>query len=246
MSGPAPDRSSEVPTPEQDALRLLSCGDLEIHGLLPYASNATLLATVKDGDAEALCVYKPRRGERPLWDFPSGTLCEREFAAWVVDQALGWGLVPPTVLRDGPAGYGAVQLYVEEDPSADPRQLPQTHPRPLRELVLFDVIANNADRKAGHCLVDTDGKLWAIDHGICFHADPKLRTVIWVYAGEPIPPDLSADLERFHRAVASDGLLDGLLGTDEIEALRRRSDSLLRDGLFPRPGPGHRVPWPPW
>src|SRR5687768_11508160 len=130
--------------PEDRVLQVLECGDLEILGLLPYASNATLLTRVRAEDVETLAVYKPRRGESPLWDFPDGTLCNREYAAWLVDRALGWNLVPPTVLRDGPAGYGALQLFVEEDLGVDIRRLPQTHPIGLRRMAIFDAVINNA------------------------------------------------------------------------------------------------------
>ena len=156
-------------------------------GLLPYASNATLLVRAKGGDLEGLAVYKPRRGERPLWDFPSGTLCLREYAAWLVSNELGWDLVPPTVLRDGPAGFGALQLFIEADEECDIRQVVTTHPDDLMKLALYDAVVNNTDRKAGHLIVDKRNKLWGVDHGICFSDEPKLRTVIWAFEGERIP-----------------------------------------------------------
>jgi uncharacterized repeat protein (TIGR03843 family) len=228
-------------------LELLRCGEMEILGLLPYASNATLLSRVRNADEETLAVYKPRRGERPLWDFPDGTLYLREFAAWVVDQALGWDLVPPTVVRDGPAGLGAVQLWVEENEEVDVRDLLQTHPEELARVAVFDVIVNNADRKAGHLVVDAAGKLWSVDHGICFASEPKLRTVIWAFEGDPVDAAHIQDLEALHRSVATFSALAPLLSSSEIAALRARLETLLRTKRYPSPGPGQRhVPWPPW
>jgi hypothetical protein len=220
---------------------------MEILGLLPYASNATLLAQVSDGDLTGLSVYKPRRGERPLWDFPSGTLCLREYAAAVVDAALGWNLVPPTVLRDGPAGFGAVQLFVEEQECDDPHELLEARPDDLRRIALFDVLINNADRKAGHMLVDTSGHLWSVDHGICFHDEPKLRTVIWAFEGEPLPDALARDVERLRTERRAFEQLGDLLAVEEVDAFCRRIDRLLRTRRYPSPGAGgHHVPWPPW
>jgi hypothetical protein len=246
MADPHASGAGEVSLPEDRVLEVLSCGEIEILGLLPYASNATLLTRVRDDGVTALAVYKPRRGETPLWDFPDGTLCLREYAAWIVDRALGWHLVPPTVLRDGPAGFGAVQLFVEEDTEADLRRLPHTHPVELQRMALFDVVANNADRKGGHCIVDVRGKLWGVDHGICFHAEPKLRTIIWAFEGEPIPDDLIADLEGFGNDPEARVSLDGVLAPEEIEALDRRIARLVGRRRFPTPGSGRHVPWPPW
>ena len=227
-----------------DAARLLRSGEMEILGLLPYASNVTLLAKI---EGELLVVYKPQRGERPLWDFPEGTLCAREYAAWVVDDRLGWGLVPPTVLRDGPAGLGAVQLYVEEDENFDVHDVVQTHPDELKKMSVLDVVINNADRKAGHLIADTSGKLWGIDHGVCFHDEPKLRTVIWTFEGEPIPEPLLKDLDRFTRDASWKSELQTLLEPFEIDALCQRVTTLLRTERFPMPPAGrYHVPWPPW
>lgn len=220
---------------------------MEILGLLPYASNVTLLTKLTDGSDEALAVYKPQRGERPLWDFPDGTLCVREYAAWIVDSSLGWGVVPPTVLRDGPAGVGAVQLYIEEDETFDVHDVVQTHPDELRRMSLFDVVINNADRKAGHLIVDTAGKLWGVDHGVCFHDEPKLRTVIWTFEGEPVPDALLRDLEAFARDPSWKETLGSLLEPFEIDALCGRVTGLVRTKRFPHPPAGrYHVPWPPW
>lgn len=232
---------------EERIRRLLECGEMEMLGLLPYASNATFLARVVDDDLGGMAVYKPRRGERPLWDFPTGTLCLREYAAWVVDRALGWHLVPPTVLRDGPAGFGAVQLFIEEDESSDPHELLADRPDDLRRVALFDVLINNADRKAGHVLVDTTGRLWSVDHGICFHDEPKLRTVIWAFEGEPIADELLSDVKALRAAGDVFAELRKLLQVPEIEALCRRIERVLRTQRYPSPAPGGRhVPWPPW
>jgi phosphoinositide 3-/4-kinase-like protein len=236
-----------VSVSDDEALGLLASGEIEILGLLPYASNATLLTRVRSKSSEKLAVYKPRRGERPLWDFPDGTLCLREYAAWVVDQALGWQLVPPTVLREGPAGFGALQLFVEETDEFDVRELVGTHRDDLRRMAVFDVVVNNTDRKAGHLIVDRDAKLWGVDHGICFSAEPKLRTVIWAFEGEPIPAELLADVAKLRNDADAFRALGELLDPDEVEALCRRIEGISRSKRFPSPGSGYRsVPWPPW
>ena len=229
--------------------RALAVGEMEILGLLPGASNATLLARcVADGD-ELLAVYKPRRGETPLWDFPEGTLHRREVAAYVTARALGWPNVPPTVLREGPAGAGSAQLFVEADPSAHYFTLEAGHAETFRRVALFDLVVNNADRKAGHCLLDDDGAIWVIDHGVCFSDEPKLRTVIWAFVGEPFPADAVDDLGRLRSELTDGGPVDRALGSllapEEVDATRRRVDELLDLGAFPEPGPGRPYPWPP-
>jgi uncharacterized repeat protein (TIGR03843 family) len=232
-----------------DILTLLAQGDLEVQGVLPWSSNYTLLTTVRHGNLQGLAVYKPRRGERPLWDFSRGTLCQREVAAYVLNAALGWNLVPPTVLRDGPYGVGSLQLFIDADHESHlfTMQKEGGFDAAIEQLAAFDVLANNADRKSGHCLKGNDGRLWAIDHGICFHAEPKLRTVLWDYAGQPMRPDIMADLRAFRANLTGDmaSLLENLLDTDEMRALRRRLDRLINTGIYPDPGPGRNVPWPP-
>src|ERR1700675_3037079 len=172
----------------------LATGELEILGLMPNSSNYTFLArALGDGTRakpDVLGIYKPRRGEMPLWDFTDGTLCRREVAAYLVADELGWPNIPPTVLREGPEGLGSVQLFVEFDPDDHYFTLEQAHPDEFRKVALFDLVVNNADRKAGHCLLGTDGLIWVIDHGVCFNEEPKLRTVIWEFLGEPIPAGL--------------------------------------------------------
>ena len=217
----------------------LGDGALTVAGLLPGASNGTLLGSI-DGVA---VVYKPIAGEAPLWDFPDGTLAAREVAAYRLADALGWPAIPPTVLRDGPMGPGAVQLFVEHDPREHFFTLRDRRLAEFRTVAAFDVVANNADRKGGHVLVDAGGTLWAIDHGLCFHAEPKLRTVIWEFAGEPVAPELRDDLRRVAREIPA--LLGDLLAPAEVEATAIRADRLAETGRFPEPGPGRAVPWPP-
>ncbi|MBO9326981.1 MAG: SCO1664 family protein [Roseiflexus sp.] len=234
-----------------DVLALLAKGEIEVQGMMPWSTNYTLLVTVRDGDLQGLAVYKPRRGERPLWDFPRGTLCQREFAAFLLSEALGWSLVPPTVLRDGPYGYGSVQLYIDCDQDAHlfTMQKEGGYEDQLARLAAFDILSNNADRKSGHCLKGTDGRLWAIDHGICFHAEPKLRTVLWDYAGEPICAEIMADLRALREDIRNGGrfirALEGLLAPEEVRAFRRRLDRLIETGCYPDPGAARHIPWPP-
>jgi len=233
------------------ALVLLCKGTLTVEGHIPWSSNATLLAQLTDGDLAVHVIYKPRRGERPLWDFPQGTLCRRETAAFVVSQALGWELVPPTVLRDGPWGWGALQLFVPHDPAVHYLAMADPDPVVIRRIVAFDVVINNADRKSGHILADEAGQLWAIDHGVTFHVEPKLRTVIWDHAGESLPPEIVADLRRLATGLADPSSavraeLAGLLSTAEIRALERRTQALVTAGRFPEADPERRAfPWPP-
>jgi uncharacterized repeat protein (TIGR03843 family) len=234
-----------------DVLDLLAEGELSVRGLLPGSSNYTFLADVHNDRFQGLAIYKPRQGETPLWDFPHGTLCQRETAAYLISQALGWALVPPTVIRVGPYGKGAVQLFVDADFSQHYftfRDEPALQPA-LRRIAAFDLVINNADRKAGHTLRDQQDRVWAIDHGICFHTQPKLRTVIWEFAGEPLPADLAADLAAL-RAQLEQGCelrqeLAGLLSGVELAALARRTEQVLNDGVFPDPDPNRRsYPWP--
>ena len=234
-------------------MALLRDGKLSLLGLLPWSSNYTFLAQVTAGRKSAQVVYKPARGERPLWDFPRGTLAKRETAAYLVSRALGWDLVPPTVLREGPHGVGSVQLFVEADQEAhfftfheDP-----AFRRPLQALALFDVITNNADRKGGHCLRLAPGAVVALDQGLCFHAEPKLRTVIWDFAGDEIPAAFTRDLSRLESELRlGDGLVAGslrpLLAPAELRAFRSRLSALIDSGCFPDPPEDRRAyPWPP-
>lgn len=234
-----------------DILVLLAKGELETQGLMPWSSNYTILARVVHEEREALAVYKPRRGERPLWDFPRGTLCQREMAAFLVSDLLGWNLVPPTVLRDGPYGIGSVQLYIDSDPDAHlfTMQRETGFEFEIERLAAFDIVINNADRKSGHCLKGNDGRLWAIDHGIAFHAEQKLRTVLWDYAGSPIRSNILRDLETLQESVLANDpairTLESLLLPDEAHAFRRRLKRLIDSGKYPNPGSNRSVPWPP-
>ncbi len=229
---------------EAPALDLLTHGEVTVKGRLPRSSNATFLVEVALDGATALAVYKPERGERRLWDFPPG-LYRREIAAYLLSEALGWGLVPPTAPRDGPLGEGSLQIFVP----ADFRQhyftlLEQAeHREALQRICLFDLVANNADRKSGHCLFVPEDRIYAIDNGLTFHAEPKLRTVIWDFGEEPIAPALLEDLRRAVGEALPAGLCR-LLDPDEQRALKRRARGLLRAGHFPVDKSGLRYPWP--
>jgi hypothetical protein len=229
-------------------IRLLEEGELRVEGLLHGASNHTFLAEASADGRQTLVVYKPVRGETPLWDFQGGTLARREVAAYRLAHALGWPRVPPTVLREGPFGVGAVQAFVRAEPGEHFFTLREGRLAEFRPVAAFDVVANNADRKGGHCLLGEDGEVWVIDHGLCFHTEPKLRTVVWEFAGEPVPEGLLEDLRR----VAADLLggtlrreLAGLLSEEEVETTAVRAERLAESGRFPEPGPGRAVPWPP-
>jgi uncharacterized repeat protein (TIGR03843 family) len=249
VSNTQPSNPESSPISTERAVRLLRDGKLyETRGLLPWSSNYTFLVAIRDGELDAPAIYKPRRGERPLWDFPDGTLCQREVAAFHVSEALGWHIVPPTVLRDGPQGVGSLQLYVGHDPEQNYFTFGPQFRSQLMRIVLFDHLLNNADRKGGHCLLSDGGHIWAIDHGICFHAQPKLRTVIWDFAGEPIPPDLLKDTASLCERLSQPDMrqiLSTLLSRAEIEALYRRAEQLVAEGIYPHPGPGRNYPWPP-
>ncbi|MDP9185170.1 MAG: SCO1664 family protein [Actinomycetota bacterium] len=228
----------------------LEAGDLEVLGALPDSSNAALLVRCEADDGSCIAVYKPMRGEAPLWDFPDGTLHRREVAAFELARALGWPLVPPTVLRDGPFGPGSVQLFITFDPAEHFFTMEVERADVFRRVAIFDIAVNNADRKGGHCLLGDDGEVWVIDHGVCFAVEPKLRTVIWTFVDEPLPADAVGDLERVRAAIEPDGdlaaALGELLAPDEVAATRARIDRLLAAGRFPEPEPGVRpFPWPP-
>ena len=224
--------------------RLLRDGDIAVKGRMPRSSNATFLVELSLDGAAALAVYKPERGERPLWDFPPG-LYRREIAAYLLSEALGWGLVPPTAPRDGPLGEGSLQLFVQADFSQHYFTLLEAgeHREALQRVCLFDLVANNADRKSGHCLLVPGDRIYAIDNGLTFHAEPKLRTVIWDFGEEPIAPALQEDLRRMVRDDLPPALAE-LLDPDERSALKRRARGLLRTGHFPVDKSGLRYPWP--
>ncbi|MCA1839964.1 MAG: SCO1664 family protein [Actinomycetota bacterium] len=225
----------------------LSTGEIEVIGLIQDASNYTFLAELDLGANKILVIYKPRRGEAPLWDFPDGTLCLREVAAYKVAQMMGWDFIPQSIIREGPMGLGLVQEFMEHDLSATAFDLIDSHRLALKQMALFDIICNNADRKAGHVLLDPTSKIWGVDHGICFHEVPKLRTVLWDFVGEPFEKDdidaVAGLCARFDAEVVA-GLRD-LLSPAEIEAFRSRLSMVIGLGVYPAPSGGRAYPWPP-
>ena len=231
------------------ALELLRAGELAVEGRLVDASNATLYCTVELDGMSAACVYKPVRGERPLWDFPDGTLAGREVSAYLVSVATGWDVVPPTVLRDGPFGPGMCQLWVDTDDTVDLQELAQSDHPELQRMAVLDAVINNADRKGGHLLPTADGRVYGVDHGVCFSAEDKLRTLLWQWRGYPLGDEAVEVLSRM-RAEFEGSLAEGLhehLTRREVRATVRRVDHLLTERLFPMPSPDWpAIPWPPF
>lgn len=256
------------------AAELLTHGELTVRGRIREASNAALFCTVALDGREASCIYKPVAGERPLWDFPDGTLAGREVAAYEVSEATGWGLVPPTVLRDGPYGEGMCQLWIDVLADAELLALVDAEePEPgwkaiglaevgegrtallvhadderLRRLAVLDVVINNADRKGGHLLPTSDGRLYGIDHGVTFNTENKLRTLLWGWAGEPLTPEAVDVLATLREALGGPlgARLTALVTPAEIDATRARVDALLTTGVHPEPsGQWPAIPWPP-
>jgi len=236
-----------------DALRE---GEIDIVGRIVGSSNNAMLVTLtrvcEDPEPTLVldAIYKPTLGERPLDDFPDGTLARREVAAWHVSEASGWGIVPPTILRDGPFGEGMVQAFVEADPEVDVVAMVVEDDARLRRMAVLDAVMNNTDRKGGHILpVDGGRHVFGVDHGVCFSPVPKLRTVLWGWRGDPLGPDEIAGIERI-RSRLDDELgetLAGLLSRLEVRATARRADALLASGRFPFPSPDWpAIPWPPF
>lgn len=229
-------------------MSLLAHGEVEVIGRLPWSSNHTFLAKCCTDGQEQVAVYKPGRGERRLWDFPA-SVYRREIAAYELSELLGWGLVPETVERpDAPFGPGSLQRFVPADFSEHHFTLvedPAHHER-LRAICVFDIVANNADRKSGHCLLGEDGTIWAIDNGLCFHREPKLRTVIWEFAGERLPESLCEDLDRLlEKEAAVRSALGPWLSAPELAALGGRARALVTEGRLPVPDPdAYHYPWP--
>ena len=267
---PDPDASEPDTYPgEQATLDLLTHGKLEVEGRLVDASNATLYCTISPGGYggagsppvrggsrgvvppdTAGCVYKPIAGERPLWDFPAGTLAGREVAAYVVSRAAGWDVVPPTVMRDGPFGPGMCQLWIDHDPGVDLIALSRrTDHVGLRDMAVFDAVVNNADRKIGHLLPVTDGHLYGCDHGVCFAEDYKLRTVLWQWRGKSLPRRSMEALRRLSAQLTEGSLaaeLSALLTASEVSATKLRVETLLEHRVHPYPpADWPAVPWPP-
>lgn len=225
-------------------LELLRLGAIDVKGRLPWSSNGTFLVDVCLDDERTMAVYKPLRGERPLWDYPTG-LYRREVAVYLVSETLGWGLVPETVVRDdGPFGAGSLQRFVPahfEEHYFTMLERPELHDA-LKAICLLDLLVNNGDRKSGHCLRGEDGRIWAIDHGLCMHDEPKLRTVIWDFAGQAVPPARLEAVERLAGGPPPE--LDALLERAEIEALVTRAGAVLRRPVFPVVGSARAYPWP--
>jgi hypothetical protein len=224
--------------------------EMRLAGVLGGASNYTFLATLEPHQPVGLrVVYKPARGESPLWDFQAGTLYKREVAAYELSKVIGWPKIPPTIVRRrAPHGVGMVQLFVDSDNRHFLSEQSSFRETWIR-VALFDVITNNADRKSGHCLFDAEDRVWVIDHGLTFHTQQKLRTVIWDFAGEPLPGDLCGDVERALVSLQSGDLnrtLDRLLDPSEVDMLRRRLRGVLEPGWrFPEPSSAWSIPWPP-
>jgi uncharacterized repeat protein (TIGR03843 family) len=255
---------------QASALEALKRGEIEVIGRLREASNQTFAVRITCDGAESLAVYKPIAGEAPLWDFPDGTLAAREYAAYLVSEALGWGIVPPTVLREGPGGLGMLQTWIEstdeqpvqvvrrgdegnmlhvldaEDQWGRPVSVVHEECVPLRRIALFDIVVNNTDRKGSHVLPVPGGHRFGIDHGVCFHVDDKLRTVLWGWAGRPLQAD---ELDALRALAENEGLresVDGLLGDDEVDAFLARCSALVQTARFPVPrGDWPPIPWPP-
>ncbi|NMC12386.1 MAG: SCO1664 family protein [Chloroflexi bacterium] len=233
-------------------IQALGAGEISLKGEFVWGSNYTFLIQITHHGDLINAVYKPTKGERPLWDFPPLTLTKREVAAYIVSEALGWDLVPPTVYRqEAPYGPGSVQLYIEHDPEYHYFNFSESDRNLLRPVVVFDLLVNNADRKGSHLLFDNQHRLWAIDHGICFHVEDKLRTVIWDFAREPIPDALISDLTQFISRLAGNeqkediARLRRFLDKSEIRAMQRRAEQLIRQKIFPAPlGDRRQYPWP--
>jgi len=234
---------------EAALLDLLAHGTLEVKGRLVDASNATMYCTIAGAGSETACVYKPVAGERPLWDFPDGTLAGREIAAYVVSKAAGFDVVPPTVYRDGPFGPGMCQLWIDADETIDLVELARSNDARLRQMAVFDAVVNNADRKIGHLLPVTDGALYGCDHGVCFGAEYKLRTVLWQWRGKPLTSTALTALANLKDLITDGGLaaeLGNWVTPDEVAATGRRVEMLLARKVHPLPpADWPAVPWPP-
>jgi uncharacterized repeat protein (TIGR03843 family) len=230
--------------PTNELIDILLHGQVEIVSRMPHSSNATFLVNVMCKDKEVRGIYKPLKGERPLWDFEPG-LHRNEVTAFRLSEAMGLGIVPPTILRDGPFGEGSVQLFIEVDVQQHYftifEQREDLHDQ-LRAMCAFDIVANNTDRKGGHCLIDAEDHIWAIDHGVCFSPDFKLRTVIWEFGGEELPDNLREVIEPLIETVPLD--VSALLNSEQVVALQERAQWICEGGAFPIDRSGTRYPWP--
>ena len=255
MTDPSVDRPRLPPVDPATALAVLREGEIEIVGRIMGSSNPAMLCRVRricpppDETIVVEAVYKPTAGERPLDDFPDATLSHREVAAYLVSEAIGWGIVPPTIRRDGPFGDGSLQLWIDIDESVDVVGMVVGDDPRLRRIAVFDAAVNNTDRKGGHLLPTSDGHVYGVDHGVTFSTVPKLRTVLWGWRGRPFAVDELDGLARLARALRGDLARDlaGLLSRGEIAATRRRVDALLETRRFPLPRPDWpAIPWPPF
>ena len=239
------DELTQPAGPHVDPLTILRRGEIEVIGRMPWSSNATFLVNVHDGDDSARAIYKPHRGERPLWDFPNG-LFKREVGAFLLSDLTGLDVIPPTVLREeGPFDEGSLQWFIEADFAQHYftlyEQGTELHDQ-FRAMAAFDIVANNTDRKSGHCLLDNDGRIWGIDNGLCFAAEFKLRTVIWEFGGEPVPEPVLDAIRPLTDSVPVQ--IAALLDANEVDALQERATGLVDQGVFPIDGTGRRYPWP--
>ena len=254
-----PGSKGEESATDEDAARTMSPGEIErllaeatVEGgkLVPHGSNYTFAVQLQSGDLNFLGIYKPAGGERPLWDFPYGTLHFRERCSFLISQALGWNLVPPTVIREGPHGEGSMQLYIAHDRSANYFTLLEEGRPELFLMAVLDLVINNTDRKGGHCLKGNDGRVWGIDHGLTFHAEQKLRTVIWEFSGQELPGNLVEDLKGLETSLGgADASLarevNSLLDPEESAMLRRRIRAFIETPRLPHPEEYRSFPWPP-
>ncbi len=241
-----------IPIDRKNIIQTLQSGKIEILGQPLAGSNSTLFVSTTLKDTQVYAIYKPEKGEQPLWDFPLNTLTKRELAAYLISLLTGWNFVPPTVIRNqnAPYGKGSLQLFIPHNPQINYFNLPVRDVLTLQKIVLFDIVINNADRKAGHLLYDDKGKIWLIDHGVCFHTDFKLRTVIWEFANIPIPDALISDLENLIEILSTNklkiaGKMKNILTTSEIFMIIKRTEQLVVNGTFPQPDQDRRpYPWP--
>jgi uncharacterized repeat protein (TIGR03843 family) len=234
-----------------EIVSLLREGEITACKMIPSGTNSVFLLLLRRDKEIIRAIYKPRRGEAPLYDFPDGTLYLREAAAYLVSQALGWHFIPPTEIREGPYGVGMVQQFITARPSASYSYLVRKHSFEFRQIAVFDWLVNNADRKVGHCLEGEDGRIWGIDHGLTFNIVPKLRTVIWDFSGEAVPKDIVADIYKLKKQLDNKTSLfqslSRLLTANEISALEKRLRIILRRPVFPVWSGAYRnIPWPPY
>lgn len=236
---------------KQLTIAALHEGEMHLEGQFIYGSNYTFLTICRYKNQVFTAVYKPTEGERPLWDFPDKTLARREVAAYLVSEALAWGLVPPTVFRkkNSPMGSGSLQLFIEHNPEYNYFNFKEKEQAQLPKVMAFDLLINNADRKGGHLLLGPEGNLWLIDHGLSFHVEEKLRTVVWDHAGQPIPKEILLDIKRLQRSLSPQEelyrSLQSYLTPEETGALKDRAALILDNGIFPLPPEGRRAyPWP--